>query len=64
MLQPSTYLETVLVAGAGLYKHGRRLSGICSSVGLGAGLVFVSRDSLSDSQVWRETSSILSHFFL
>ena len=38
MLQPSTDLETDLAAGAGPYKHGHRLSGICSSVRLGAGL--------------------------
>ena len=31
MLQPSTYLEMDIAAGAGPYKHGRRLSGICSS---------------------------------
>ena len=55
MVQPGTYLETVSAAGTCLYKHGRPLSGICSSFWLGAdpygvggqcySLVLISRQS-------------------
>ena len=43
MVQPGTYVETVSAAGACLYKHGRPLSGICSSFWLGAGPYGVGR---------------------
>ena len=54
MLQPSTYLETDIAAGAGPYKHGRRLSVICSSVGLGAGLYGVRRQCYSPVCISRQ----------
>ena len=58
MVQPGTYLETVSAAGACLYKHGRPLSGICSSgsalirteSGASATAWYLSRDSLGS---WR-----------
>ena len=55
MLQPSTYLETDIAAGAGPYKHGRRLSGTCSSVGLGAGLYVVGRQCYKLVRISRRT---------
>ena len=58
MLQPSTYLETVLVAGAGPYKYGRRLSGICSCVGLGAGPYGVGRQCYSLVRISRRTEQL------
>ena len=86
MLPPSTYLETVLAAGVGPYKHGRQLSGICSyslvhisrrtqqlelvlintraslsgicsSVGLGAGLYGVGRQCYSLVRMSRRVSA-------
>ena len=55
MLQPSTYLETV---SAGTYKHGRRVSDICSTVGLGALPYRVGRQCYCPVRISRRTQQL------
>ena len=62
MLQPGRYPETVSAAGAGPYKHGRRLSGFYSSVWLGAGPYGVGRQHYSLVHISRQSQQLALAF--